>query len=892
MKLKLRYLFIFIALFFIFGCGEPTDLSKCKMLSKTFDYDGEVHSLKVINVPSDATIVYTNNDQTEPGVYEVKADVSYAGENVVLEATLTIVDANANPLDDCQLLNRNVVYNGEEQSLTVKNLPEGATVTYYGNGVTDAGKHKVTAVVTYGTYVKELTAYINITKAESKITVENNQKFYMVGSPVFAIEASVNNDEQTVMFEPSSEITKPGTYRVKVYVEASKNYSSSFIYTNVEVLMSKLDVKFEETTFVADGEVKSLALVGKSLEGFDVEYINNEQTEPGKYQVKALVKNPDGTIYTTIYGILEIDNKENEEFEQFMDELFVAIFEGDQMSINFFFVNPEDYGLEHYEAELPFAYFDNFEEGQQQLLDILDMLYEFDYDQLSEEQQMSYHVVEDYFVYLTNITEPMDYMTNGYLGSYLGYQANLPLNLAEYKFRNEQDIKDFISYLYSAEEAFKTYYQFCVKQNEFGYGLTDIAIDNVVSQCVKFVAEKENHYLIDIFNDKIDNVEFELAEDVVAAYKEECKTAIQVNLCNAYQYVADNLPNLKGADIIEGGLYHYGEEGIEYFELMLRDIVGYSDLTIEEAIAYVDEKMKEANDILDAIVAEWRTYSGDDYNDFYNAAALGKDLFTDMTPDQMVEYFKEMAKQIVPELSVMPEITIKTVYESLQENFSPAAYFVSPLDETRYESIYLNGLYTDDVNYIFTTLAHEGYPGHLYQNVYAKQLDISNVRKILRCSGYMEGWATYVELKAYDWAPMFTSKGHKLALEYLKYNDILNGMLSCRVDLGVHGQGWYAEDIAEYLNEFFGSNSYKASDMQDFYDQIVEIPSNMSQYFFSYSKIQDMHDRAVDALGYAFDEIEFNSVILNCGAAPLKYVEVAVDEYIADTLYKWGLIAE
>ena len=53
-----------------------------------------------------------------------------------------------------------------------------------------------------------------------------------------------------------------------------------------------------------------------------------------------------------------------------------------------------------------------------------------------------------------------------------------------------------------------------------------------------------------------------------------------------------------------------------------------------------------------------------------------------------------------------------------------------------------------------------------------------------------------------------------------------------------------------------------------------------------------MHDRAVDALGYAFDEIEFNSVILNCGAAPLEYVEVAVDEYIADTLYKWGLIAE
>ncbi|MBR2891537.1 MAG: DUF885 domain-containing protein [Bacilli bacterium] len=889
MKFKFRYLIIVVALLALIGCAAPTDLSKCKMLSKTFDYDGQQHSLKVINVPSEATIIYKNNNQKEVGSYKVVADVSMPnGEKKTLEATLTIVDPNASPLDECMLLNRNVVYNGEEQYLTVRNLPEGATVEYYGNGVKDAGKHKVTAVVTLDSYVKELSAYINIEKAEPEFTFEKDQTFIMVGSKAFGVEASVNNDEQVIIAEPMSEITGPGNYRVKISVDSSKNYKSGYDYLNVTVIKNTLDVEFEDETFVADGTVKSLKLVGESLEGYTVEYVNNEQTEPGKYNVKALIKTQDGEVYCTVYGVLEIDKPDNQEFNEFMDELFVAIFAGDQMSINFFFKNPADYGLDHYEAELPYATFDNFEEGQQQLLEILDALYEFEYDSLSAEQQMSYKVVEDYFVYLSSITEPMDYMTNGYLGSYLGYQANLPLNLAEYKFRNEQDIKDFISYLYSAEEAFKTYYQFCVKQNEYGFGLTDIAIDNVVSQCEKFVAEKDNHYLIDIFNDKIDNIEFELAADVVEAYKAECKSAIQNQLCNAYQYVADNLPNLKGADIIEGGLYHYGEEGLEYFELMFRDTVGYSDLTIEEAIAYVDYKMKEANDILDDIVVQFRGLTGTDYNDFYYAAVEGDPVFTDKTPMEIVELFQELAKQIVPELDVMPEISIKYVYESLEENFSPAAYFVSPLDETRFESIYLNGLYTDDVNYIFTTLAHEGYPGHLYQNVYAKQLDISNVRKILRCSGYMEGWATYVELKAYDWAPDYTSKGHKLALEYLKYNDILNGMLSCRVDLGIHGQGWMAEDIANYLNEFFQTNAYTTEDMQDFYDQVVEIPTNMSQYFFSYSKLQDMHDRAEEMLGWAFDEIEFNKVLLDCGAAPLEYVEEAVEEYILDTLYEWG----
>ena len=97
----------------------------------------------------------------------------------------------------------------------------------------------------------------------------------------------------------------------------------------------------------------------------------------------------------------------------------------------------------------------------------------------------------------------MGYMSNGYLGSYLGYQANLPLDLAEYKFRNEQDIIDFLEYMEFSLPSFQSYYQFSVKQNEYGYGLSDTAIDNVVSQCEKFVAEQENHYLIEIFKERL-----------------------------------------------------------------------------------------------------------------------------------------------------------------------------------------------------------------------------------------------------------------------------------------------------------------------------------------------------------------------------------------------------
>lgn len=890
-----KFFIIVFAMLAIAGCemnfgggGNSNPLKNCTFSNATYEYDGEVKSLEIANLPSGATVVYTNNEQTEVGRYDVSAVVSKEGyESVTYTAVLTITAKDY--FKGITFPSASFEFDGEKHAIYVENLPDDVEVTYENNEQSNTGEYVAKAILTdkFGN-TKVLNAQLTINRSASTITVEDNQTFIIVDSMGLAIDATVDNDEQVVKFQAMEEITGPGVYQVKVYVETSKNYSASSKVVNVEVKLNVKDVKFEEKTFVYDGTEKSVTLVGESLEGYTVEYHNNIQTEPGRHQVKAVVKDNATNEEFNVYGYLIIERADSAEFDALMDELFISIFAGDQMSINFFFVDPSKYGLEHYEASLPHADFEDYELGIEELQTILDELYKFDYDTLSPEQQTSYDIVNNYFSYLMKITLEMQYMTNGYLGSYLGYQANLPLELAEYKFRNETDIQDFIKYLESSEEAFESYYQFSVKQNEYGYGLSDIAIDNVVSQCQKFIEQKENHYLVDIFNDKIDNIEFELSQDLVADYKAQCEKAVKEDLCNAYQYIMENLPNLKGADITEGGLFHYGEEGLKYYELEFQQTVGYYDETIEEAIAYIDSKLSVLSKRVNDIVAQFRSMNQMQQAEFLKAVNNGMPYFSDLKPDGIVELFQELAKEYVPDLGIMPEISIKYVYESLEENFSPAAYFVSPLDETRFESIYLNGKYTDDKNYIFTTLAHEGYPGHLYQNVYAKQLDISNVRKVLRCQGYMEGWATYMEFNAYGWVTNYTSKTLKLALEYLKLNDLLNGLATCRVDLGIHGQGWFAEDIADFMSDIFGSE-FTASDMQDIYDQIVEIPTNSSMYFYSYSKLQDMHDNAKEELEMVFDEVEFNKVILDCGAAPLEIVEEAVAKYIEEQKYINGL---
>lgn len=644
-------------------------------------------------------------------------------------------------------------------------------------------------------------------------------------------------------------------------------------------------LSFDSEAYVYDGEEHEIVLDGKLPVGWEVTYDNNKAVEMGVYKATATITDVLTEEAIKVFpAVLIIDNPENSDFETFMDELLVAVFEEDQMSVNFFFNNPENYGLGHYEPELPkYSNEGTWEEGIQELQDILDELHGYNYDQLSFEEQDTYKIVEEYFDYLISITENMNYMTNGYLGSYLGYQSNLPLNLAEYKFRNEQDIKDFIAFLNDSPAAFQSYYEFTAEQAERGYGMPDFVIDNVLSQCQSFVELGEDNYLIGIFNDKIDEVEFDLDANVVAAYKDEAKTAIVGAFTEGYQYILDNLNNLRGKATNLGGLANFGEEGKSYYEIMMNDTLGIH-ATGEEMIAYIDQKMVECDKRISSILTRYRSLSSSDANIFFQAAINDTPLFSDMEIDELVEYYREVAKTIVPEIEEMPNISIKLVPESLKDNFSPAAYFISAIDETKNESIYLNPAYLEDYNYIFTTLAHEGYPGHLYQNVYAKGLDINDIRRAFKCSGYSEGWATYVEMKSYFFATNYTSTPLQLALEYTIENGNYNGLLNCRIDLGIHYEGWTIDEMCAWLNDELGvtgtADAYKADDLIDMYNQLVEIPSNMNKYNYSYSIFYDLHELAETILGENFDEIEFNTVLLDDGAIPLDMMIENVVEYL------------
>lgn len=651
---------------------------------------------------------------------------------------------------------------------------------------------------------------------------------------------------------------------------------------------------FESKNYIYDGNIHSVELIGNVPDGFKIVYENNFQKEAGKYYVTSKIVDDKAVTYGAYYAVMTIDNPQNEEFEKFMDEFFALLFEGDQMSINSLFKDYESFGLSRQNASLPkYEKIDSYDDYLEELQDLIDEFNAFENEPLSFEQQDTFKIISDYLNYLMSITENMGYMTNSYLGSYLGFQCELPLTLAEYSLRSEEDILDVISYLESSQEAFISYYDFCLDQVLYGYALTDDAIDGIIEQCENFVSMGSDNFLIGIFNQKIDEVSFELSSDARDNYKKQITSLIENDLTNAYQYIIDNLPTLKNKATTTGSLASFGEEGKAYYQLLLSNVLGIKDVSVEKVLDYISESYSTLyNEYINTFQEAQSKLSKEEKSKFISYIYGGVDNFSDIEIEDLLGEFRNLSKKLVPELTEMPNINLKYVPDALTDNFSPAAYFLSPLDETKYESVYLNPNYLDDYNYIFTTLAHEGYPGHLYQNVYSKSLDINKVRQVLRCNGYVEGWATYVEYKAYDFATKYnySSPAGEYYVKILALQNRLNMLAQTELDIYANYICSNYAEFAQAFNTILGY--YEDATVSLIYKQLIMIPTNTCMYAVSGEILMSLHDYASDVLGSDFDEVLFNKVLLDSGSAPLDIVIDNVNEYVYDYLFVNGRVDE
>lgn len=557
------------------------------------------------------------------------------------------------------------------------------------------------------------------------------------------------------------------------------------------------------------------------------------------------------------------------DFEEYSAGLFGTLIGNDELTIHYLFENKEAIGVEETTLSLPTP-------GSSSALGklIINLYFgpmkNYNYDDLNFDQKMTYNVIVDLLDGINDKTTEMSYLDNNYLGSYLGYQAQLPILLVEYRIDNLGDVENYFGLLELIPETFKQYVEYEIKKAEAGYGMPDFVIDKVIQQCIEFIGSDE-HFLISTFPNRLEGLNISDVEKEALIIRN--KNIVNDSVKAGYAYVRDNLPNLRGKATNNLGLVHYQTKnedgsityvGRDYYEYLFKDATGY-DVDMNEAIDYMQQHL---DDIITNIINIQR--NNPDIVEKVNQVVL-----MDCTPEEQMESYKTLIKGHFPDLKSYPIISIKNIDPSMEDHFSPAAYIASPIDSFDEESIFLNQKQIDgDYNYLYTTLAHEGLPGHMYQNYYFKSQDVNIIRKVLKNSGYMEGWATYAELYSYN----YIEDVEQEVLDYMKYYDILNGVLTARIDMGIHYEGWDIQETTDFLVSYNFNYNYEKT--QPLFERLVEVPTNSQTYYYTYFKICDMYDRVQTALGSDFSPLEFHKVILDCGPVPLRYVETVIDEYI------------
>lgn len=557
--------------------------------------------------------------------------------------------------------------------------------------------------------------------------------------------------------------------------------------------------------------------------------------------------------------------KEQQEFEQYLDDYFKDVVTDDTLTYNYTIKDGTDYGLEEPEVTLgdPGMTAEEIGQDKEEFEGWVKKLDAIDRSCLTEDQKLTYDVLDEYFevsagifdnVYLYEPFSPMR-----------GLQANIATNFTDYRFDDKGDVERYIELLGQIPDYFAEYLDFEQEKSEKGYFMSDAVCDKVISQCKDFVADKENHFMVTTFNDNIDALDF-LTDEEKAEYKEANKQAVENSLLPAFENVAEVLSGLKGTGTNDGGICNY-DGGKEYYEYLLKNFAGTAK-SPEEVIDMLDTELQKL------MVSLYQYYLGNQAAYEYFAANYDS-IFAEtdqMTASEMVDKMMETASEHYPDAG-----TINYKAEALDKNLETImddvlAYYMAPaIDDPDNNLIRVNGLHTDGM---WTTLAHEGYPGHMLQNAYYMSTDPEPVRTLMNFLGYKEGWAMYAcydSLYYYEYEE--PEYGDTIAALY-QLNDEMSYLMMGRVDLGINYEGWTLQDTADYLTK----NGMDGSAAQELYTTMVGDPAVYQSYSTGYYEMKELRDYAEEKMGDDFDLKTFNTIILETGPCQFDILKEQVDK--------------
>lgn len=275
-----------------------------------YDDDTKEEITTGFNVVTDITETSGCVSATEPGMYNLAISYgTFDAVNIDLIVNQKEVDMSNVAWDYTSAL----TYNGEEQTITVKNLPKGVVASYTNNKATNAGDYKanVTFEAENFNYKIDVTSLDELDWTINKLVVDINDLTWNIEN---GAHLTYNGDLQEVILT-----NVPQGVVVNYYGNALKNAGST-LHTAVaefesnpniqygstgsltcEYYIDKLYVDVDDLTWNYTGPVtydeeEHEVIINNLPKGLEVSYSNNVATNAGNYEAVATFTEDSGNI--------------------------------------------------------------------------------------------------------------------------------------------------------------------------------------------------------------------------------------------------------------------------------------------------------------------------------------------------------------------------------------------------------------------------------------------------------------------------------------------------------------------------------------------------------------------------------------------------------------------
>ena len=561
-------------------------------------------------------------------------------------------------------------------------------------------------------------------------------------------------------------------------------------------------------------------------------------------------------VLSIIYAaILSPAGKSTGSFSDFCTTLFREEMKSNTMNLHFTLKDPKAAGIDSYEITLGSLSGDSPHNQARQLKKLSEELKKYSHRSLGEKERLTCRLLSDYISRQQNLAAYPYY--DEPLTPSGGVTSQLPVLLAEYTFRNTRDIKDYLGLLSQMDTYFLGILDYEQKKADAGLFMSDEACLKVIEGCEVFTEHPDDNFLIDTFSNRLNAMDG-LTDTQKNAYLKQHSKVLSDHVIPAYRQMIKGLTMLLGRGHNNWGLCNF-PEGKAYYEAVVSADTGCDD-SVEDLFSQIAKARREDLTFCQNLLEK-------------NPKLASQSPKPDAALKEENSMLSRLQKEILTDFPAPPqtEVEICHVDPALSEYLAPAFYITAPIDDISHNRIYINDAKNDTDIYYFTTLAHEGYPGHLYQTICTSSYGAPEVRSLLNYPGYTEGWATYTEMQAFYYAGLDPDLA-----SLLQHNQAATLSLYATADIGIHYFGWEKEKNAAFWSEYGVDDTATVKRITDL---ILEEPGNYLKYYVGYLKFRQMREQLA-LENKSFSVSAFHEAILRTGPSPFSVLEETVRDQL------------